>query len=299
MEAAKKLVPRAVVGTRVEDCLILAAHPDDVALKKGMPLPDGPRTIVCRFDGARAVVTETVAARTFWAWSSSSGHSYAAPAKGNYVMVHAQGRWSREVFSNTSENVSSMWGWPGQGATDDLVFISAETKVFLREQGGWRSLPVPGEPGSPLVGGVLYAVHGSGPKQVYIGSDERFLVWDGSALSEVEGLPDDTPESVLVMADCIFAGDVFLSRWTETDGWRHATDRDEKVASLYAMHDKIYVGTYDRGVTELIGRKTVPRTPPFACVALYGVGDAVFGFGDGHCYFSRGGPWEEVSLPPV
>ena len=141
-EAAKKLVPRAVVGTRVEDCLILAAHPDDVALKKGMPLPHGPRTIVRRFDGARAVVTETVAARTFWAWSSSSGHSYAAPSKGDYVMVHAQGRWSRETISNTSENVSSMWGWPGQGVTDDLVFISAETKVFLREQGRWRSLPV-------------------------------------------------------------------------------------------------------------------------------------------------------------
>jgi hypothetical protein len=292
-EPAKKLVPRAVVGTRVEGCLILADHPDDLDLHEGHAPPHGPRTVVSRFDGIRAIIVETVPAYTFWAWSSSSGHSYAAPSEGGYLMVHAKGEWSRETLSSTTENISSMWGWPGQSATEDLVFVSAESKVFLREKGRWHSLPIPGEPGT------LYGVHGSGPNEVYIGSDEGFLLWDGRALSEVEGPRGDTAESVLVMADSIFAGDVYLSRWTQTDGWQRATDRKEKVASLYAMHGKIYVGTYDRGVTELIDGKTVPLTPPFSCVALYGVGDAVFGFGDGLCYFSRGGPWEEVSLPPA
>ena len=107
MTEPKKLIPDAAIGTRVNDSLILAAHPDERKTPQGTPSYTR-RTFVLRFDGDKAAIASSIPEPLVRVWTSASGQAYCAPVKGNYVYTCRDGKWSREEFSQTAEQITFM-----------------------------------------------------------------------------------------------------------------------------------------------------------------------------------------------
>jgi hypothetical protein len=107
------------------------------------------------------------------------------------------------------------------------------------------------------------------------------------------------PEAIWATSDVILAGNRYLHRWTEAEGWRRATNQVKDVTALYQLQGQTYVGTYKKGVVKLSGENVEPQTEDFFCLALHGVGDGIFAIGDKSCYVHVSGSWREVNLPSV
>src|SRR5262245_31506317 len=109
MTEPKKLIPDAAIGIHVNESFILAAHPDERKTPQGTPSYTR-RTLVLRFDGDKATIATSIPEPLVRAWSSASGQAYCAPVKGNYVYTYHNGKWNREEFSQTAEQITFMSG---------------------------------------------------------------------------------------------------------------------------------------------------------------------------------------------
>lgn len=291
MTTLKPLIADAMVGQRIDDSIILAAHPDERMMPNGWEPSHTRRTLVLHFDGQRATFALELPDPLVRAWSSDSGCAYCAPVRGNYIYMFRDGRWKRETFSRKDEDVFYIWGWSGADGDSDIVFVATDGALFIRTRGSWQSHR------PPRPAKRLYGLHGLHIEQLHVCSDKGLLTWNGSTFQEADDPEDATVKSILVRESDILAGEDDLLRWTEEQGWQHVAPRLPDVTALLAVGRRTFAGTFEQGVLEEVDGRFVAATPPFMCLALQRVGDAAFARGDKRGFVFAGTQWLALELP--
>jgi hypothetical protein len=106
---------------------------------------------VLEYDGKRARYVTSLPSAVHRGWTSSSGAGYCCAVSGRHVYVYADGEWRQEQFSKRDEGINFIWGLSGSDWQGDVVYLTTDSKLFIRRDGQW-STATPPKSARPLFG---------------------------------------------------------------------------------------------------------------------------------------------------
>ena len=287
MTQPKELNVITAFGVSTDSAIILAGQPDELEQEFSAE-----RVMAVQIINGVCEVVDTLPHPIVNSWLSPNGRAYCSSNKG-HILTHFDGSWIREKVCDKEDTFDGIWGISGDSEQQDVVFVTSDESLYIRQEGVWSEYPMPQQVER------VTRLHGLSLDEIYICTDDGLLCWNGKEIIEIEG-PDDDPVGVIVLSKnkMIVAGYDGLYQWSSESGWKSLDSPAEEptVATLFFMDD-IFFGTTD-GVVRLRDDK-LELVCEFFCNQLVSIGDAIIASGPDEAYLFDQKTWKRLQLPKL
>lgn len=213
-----------------------------------------------RFDGSKWTSRASGTSFDLLAvWGAAPGDVWLVGDRG--TIVHCDETTCSKPNGLATENLNAVWS----ASADEAWAVGAGGVILHRGNAGWRSVASPTKTD-------LTAVWGSAPNDVWFGGYQVLLRWNGSALSEVDGLPGGASALHGRASDDVWAiSDSSPVHW---DGKAFVPSNQVASSAIFdAGPADVWVGVFDDSVNmgHLGGQIWAKATAP-ACSSLSGAG---------------------------
>ena len=293
MSEIKELLALTGFGNSLEGGYILAAHPDEMMAPNGWDPSTTRRTFILRINNKTTDLIEIVPAPLSEAWCSNNGTAYCTAVMQDFIYIFADGQWTKETFSTKTEFVNFVWGFSGQTPEEDTVYLCAEGgSLFVRQRGKWTEYSAPGGAND------IFHLHGLSSSEVYLCGDNGLLLWDGQAISEVEGPEECNPSGICVLSNqSIITVAKYMHTCSESSGWNMIETEYEDFQAILTVKNEVFAGTSESGVVRIFPLPPTQVTTEFDCLRLCPLGGGILAAGTESCHLYDGKTWVRLQLP--